>query len=847
MVIAGREPDIIMVTEVIPKAQVSPLPAALLSLPGYNLYTNFNTSQANLGRSGSRGVCIFIKERLLSTEVSLYNSTSFEQLWVVLTLQNEDRLLVGCVYFSPSSNRQLGLLEFDAALKAAIDSNMSHLLVAGDFNVPHIDWSHLFSSEAEGHFSHTLIQIIQDHFLTQHVTEPTRYRPGHTPSMLDLILTNEEGMVHSLRYLPGLGSSDHVILEFVLMCYSQKKAVNSSLNFNRGDYDMLRTILQEADWSALAKSPMQQAYDIFMNTLQQAVGRSIPKSRPRRFKNLYMNGTAARLKHEKNIKWKKYIHSQDPVDYARFCQVRNKLRSLTRKLRACFEQKLATEIKQNPKAFWKYSNSRLKTKLGIESIRDDDGNLSFSDEGKAVALNRYFASVFCDENLATIPDFTPLHQPLDIEDLVVTKDMVRVKLLGLKATCSPGPDQVHPRVVREASDQLAEPLAILFNKSLNTGTLPVDWKQGSVVPIYKKGDRSVAGNYRPVSLTSILCKVLESLVKDHIMSHLDEGQLLSRHQHGFRPGRSCTSQLLETINDWTMSIEKGTPVDAIYLDFKKAFDSVPHQRLIRKVEGYGIRGKLRHWISSFLSNRCQQVVIGGCVSPWSPVLSGVPQGSVLGPTLFMLYINDLPDMVYSSVKIFADDTKIYRPVSQTADSEQLQKDLETISAWSDKWQLPFNGGKCKSLHVGPRNASQPYQLHGVELEQLSAEKDLGIIMDTELKFRKQAAAASAKGNQMLALLKRSFMCIDSSTLPLLYKALVRPHLEYGNLIWGPFNRTDEKLIERVQRRASKLVKDIRHLTYQERLRILNLPSLYHRRRRGDMIAISHLPDIEQGH
>ena len=282
--------------------------------------------------------------------------------------------------------------------------------------------------------------------------------------------------------------------------------------------------------------------------------------------------------------------------------------------------------------------------------------------------------------------------------------MVKEKLTHLKSTSSPGPDGIHPQVLKEAAEQLAKPLAILFNKSLDVSCLPDVWKLGVVVPIHKKGDRQQASNYRPVSLTSIPRKVLESLIRDCLMSHLEDEQQLSRHQHGFRPKRSCTSQLLEALDEWSSCLEGGDPVDALYLDFRKAFDSVPHQRLLLKVESYGVSGKLKQWIASFLSGRHQQVVIRGCSSLWAPVTSGVPQGSVLEPALFIMYINDLPESVHSSINIFADDTKLYHNVSLSSGSEQLQQDLNALVAWSDKWQLPFSETKCKTLHIGPGNS-----------------------------------------------------------------------------------------------------------------------------------------------
>ena len=837
MQIAGVEPDIIMVTEVIPKAQVLPLSPALLSVEGYSLFTNFDPSQPNLGRSGYRGLCIYVRDALLCREVIFSTFTSFEHLWISVDLRNNDKLLIGCIYLSPSGNRQQSMLELTEELKFACQSKPSHLLIGGDFNVPQIDWSILFSAEPEGHYSHSLIQCVQDCFLTQHVSSPTRFRPGQPPSLLDLLLTNEEGMIRDLSYQPGLGLSDHIALVFNLACYTVRSVpMVKTLNYNKGDYGLLRRLLSDIDWTRLCNMDVQQAYHFFRSSLQAAVDSSIPKLKPRARKNVYITGKAMKLKRRKAALWSAYMSSKDPIDFARYCTIRNKLRSLTRKLRANFEKLISKELKSNPKVFWKYTNSRLKTKPGIEDLKDEKGFLCSDDHTKAQILNNFFSSVFTNEDTSRVPVLSA-YEGSPLENLVFTEDKVKALLDGLNTSSSPGPDGIHPRILKEASSQVAQPLTMLFQKSLNTGILPKEWKLGTVVPIFKKGNRQDPGNYRPVSLTAVPCKILETLIRDCLMTHLMTEGLLHSDQHGFRPRKSCSSQLLEVLQDWSCSVEHGESVDVLYLDFRKAFDAVPHQRLLRKVESYGISGSLKRWIAAFLQDRSQQVVVRGHSSQWTSVSSGVPQGSVLGPVLFIIYINDLPEVVSSSIKIFADDTKIYRNVSPVSGHMELQADLEAVASWSAKWQLPFNVTKCKSLHVGSQNPCHIYRMGDTNLDQALMEKDLGIHIDSELKFRKQAAAAAAKGNQLLALIKRSFMYISVDTLPVLYKTLVRPHLEYGNLIWGPFNRADQKLIERVQRRATRLVPEIKGLPYPERLRRLGLPSLYYRRRRGDMIAM----------
>ena len=576
MQIAGNEPDIIMITEVIPKAQIMPLSPAVLEIPMYRLFTNFDFTQARLGESGHRGVCIYIKESISAAEVSLYASTAMEQLWVSMNLVQGDKLLIGCIYMSPSGNRHDGMVELCETLKLGC-KNASHILVAGDFNVPHVDWLNMYSEEPPAHFSHDLIRCLQDCFMYQHLEYPTRYRHGQTPSLLDLILTNEEGMIRDMQYLPGLSCSDHIILRFTLTCYTEhRKPCDKSMNYRRGDYNLLRSLLQKVDWTVLNDLDVPHAYHFFESTLNRVVTRAVSQSRPRPVKNLYITKQAARLKRKKATLWKEYTHSRDDIDHARFCRCRNQLRKLSRSLREDFEHRISKEVKHNPKVFWKYLNPRLKTKSGIEVLKDDQGNLTNNDQAKATILNKYFASVFTKEDLSTAPPPVPPNKHT-VDDLMITEDMVKLKLTQLKSTSSPGPDNIHPKILKEAAHQLAKPLSLIYNKSISTGCLPDNWKLGEIVPIFKKGNRQEPGNYRPVSLTAIPCKVLESLIRDRLMSHLEEGQLLSQHQHGFRPKRSCSSQLLEVLEEWTQCIERGEPVDALYLDFRKAFDSVPHQ------------------------------------------------------------------------------------------------------------------------------------------------------------------------------------------------------------------------------------------------------------------------------
>ena len=267
-----------------------------------------------------------------------------------------------------------------------------------------------------------------------------------------------------------------------------------------------------------------------------------------------------------------------------------------------------------------------------------------------------------------IPSFVPRSARNRLSNISISIEQVWKQLCRLKPAKSCGPDNIHPRVLREVKEGVVFPLHLIFQKSLTTGTLPAIWKEANVTALYKKGDRCVPNNYRPISLTSVVCKMLESIIKDELFRHFDLNNLFTAYQHGFRPGYSCVTQLINVMEDWTHAIECGKSVDVIYLDYSKAFDRVPHARLISKLLGYGIDGVLLKWIKDFLTNRKQHICVRGSYSSWCNVTSGVPQGSVLGPILFIIYVNDLPEVVQSKLWMFADDTKIYYTISSNEDS-----------------------------------------------------------------------------------------------------------------------------------------------------------------------------------
>ena len=502
------------------------------------------------------------------------------------------------------------------------------------------------------------------------------------------------------------------------------------------------------------------------------------------------------------------------------------------------ERKVAKEAKLNPKVLYQYFASMTKQRENIPNLEKPNGNMTENDLEKAQVLSDFFQSVYVEEGPEPLPDFE-VKVEKKLLTIEVTEEEVKNALKGLNTAKSQGPDGVHPRMLRELAEEIALPLSMIFNRSIKEGRIPDKWREAEVRAIYKKGKKTVAGNYRPVSLTSIICKLLEGFIRSALYTHLIENKLLSEHQFGFCRGRSCLTQLLVTIHEWMTYLDQNIPVAVAYLDFRKAFDSVPHKRLVHKMKGYGVDGNLLHWISDFLRDRTQYVSVNGNDSDRAKVTSGVPQGSVLGPTLFIYYINDLPSVTESKSKIFADDTKGFNPIRDEEDHIKQQNCIDSFVEWSVKWLLGFNTDKCNMMHLGKNNPRHKYTIRDgdkvSELNTTTCEKDLGVFIDPLLNFQEHMTHIVKKARSLTGMILRNITGRTKDILVPLFIGLVRPILEYANPVWSPMYRKDIDRIEKIQRNFTKRICGLNHLDYTERLKNLNLPSLEYRRARGDMI------------
>ena len=367
-------------------------------------------------------------------------------------------------------------------------------------------------------------------------------------------------------------------------------------------------------------------------------------------------------------------------------------------------------------------------------------------------------------------------------------------LSSLDSTKSSGIDEIGPKLLKHCALALYGPIHHLLCTSLTKQVLPSDWKHHCITPIHKSGDKASVNNYRPISLLCILSKVLERFVFDHLNKFFLENSIITTSQFGFRKHHSSVQQLLLFLSNVHDTLNRNAHCNVIYLDFRKAFDSVPHNELLLKLWNTGITGSIWSWLKEYLSNRCQQVSINGCLSSPLPVISGVPQGSILGPLLFLVYVNDLPShTLFTSLYLFADDTKCLKPILTPADSLLLQHDLNQLSAWSSDWKLLFNLSKCLFLSFKAKNpvASSPHSQHqysisGHQIVPCNQHTDLGVMMTSDTSWSNNIALISSKAYKKLGLLRRTFCSTNSIwAKKSLYLSLVRSQLVYCSQIWRP--------------------------------------------------------------
>ena len=705
--------------------------------------------------------------------------TGFTSLSVLLLFSSIDHLLQLC---APNIDEVLSI-------------KPSAVFVYGDFNVHHKDW--LTYSSGTDRSGEPCYNFSISNDLTQMVDFPTQIPDcdSHSPALLDLFLSSDASICSTMAF-PPLGNSDHVVvsvsIDFATNSQQDAPSHHIAYDYSRADWDGLRDHLRDVPWEDIFVLCASTAASEFCEWIQVGIDVYIPhrKYQVKSHSSPWFSAACAAAIFHRNHFFRLYQREKSSDSKVKFRQASNRCKRVLEAAKLAYANKTKESItsqKLGSCDFWRIANSNLnKGKSAIPPLFNGPEVLSSgSDKAKLFAENFSLNSNF-DDSGGSLPVF-PSRTNLKLHISIPPK-MVRKVEMNLDLSKASGPDYIPLVDLKNSEPELSYILAELFNKCLKESCFPDCWKVSSVVPVFKNvGERSTAKNYRPVSLLSVVSKVFGKLVNNRIVDHLEKYGLFSDFQYGFRSSRS-TADLLTVISDRiARAFNRAGATRAVALDISEVFDRVWHAGLLHKVKSYGISGQILSIISSFLSNRRLGVVLNGKSSQEYPVNMGVPQGSILGPVLFLLYINDLPDDVICGIAIYADDNTHYSKCDWASDlwqqlelASELESDLRDRVDWGKKWLADFNAGKTQlvSFDQSNNNGSIDVKMGGSILEEKSSFKMLGLTFSSKLDWSSYIISIAKITSKKIGALIRSMKFLSPEVALYLYKSTIRPCMEY---------------------------------------------------------------------
>jgi hypothetical protein len=795
----------------------------------YNLY---RCDRPGLRQGG--GVMIAVHKNIRSSllPLSLLDVDLGAELISCAILTCTIRIIVTCVYLPPNLPGIAFAGVVEKMNKFFAQGGCSILL--GDFNLPKLDWgSNVTTSDSK---SRLFYDFANDHGLTQLVSESTR-----GDNTLDLVLCNDPLLISDVETSPPFGSSDHDSITFRI-CDLNACAPTTSVtirSWKKADWQLLAGHYFNLDWRYIF-SPCHtadQCWASFLDAIYGGIDLYVPACTIRPGCKVLQSKAVRKLTKKKLRCWREWRLHKSPTAYESYKRVRNQYKdALTAQV---IKQELSVIHSGTLGAFYKHVNARRAHQSGIAPLRDASNTLCVEDSGKAEILNQAFASVGIDDD-GRLPDFPDISAGNSLSMVHFDFALLVSCINRLKSTSTSGPDGLPNILFKELKHQLAGPLSMLFNLIMQLGCVPAAWTLSHVTPIFKKGSPADPLNYRPISLTAVCSKLFEAGIKSHLIEYVTDLGVLTPDQHGFLARRSTCSNLLEAFDGWTRNLDLKSDTLVANIDFAKAFDSVSVSKLIYKLSRFGIKGKLSDCIASLLTDRHQRVKVGACLSGSRTLRSGVPQGSVLGPVLFVLFINDivrvLPPKMCS--KIFADDLKAYICVDNPLDVNTFKYALHCLGLWAETWQLPISTAKSNWMRISNKCASDDiaydFSLCNIAIPELTEVKDLGVLFDNKLSFEAQITSVISRSKQRLFLLRRSFVSKDPCILVLAFKTYILPLLDYCSPIWAPSHITDIKRLESVQRLFTKRLLGYELLDYPQRLAKAGLCGLELRRMYADL-------------
>ena len=842
-------------------------PEAELHIDNYTIFRSDRNRQktSKRGRHGG-GVAIYLRNDIASTsETLLQYSNGVVDITAVHS--KSENIVISTIYRQPDDsahNRPSTSAEFEPALRALQNAilgldGMPDIMIGGDFNLPHVSWPdctpHQGCPRDERVMADTLHNFSNELLLSQIISKPTHYQ-GNT---LDLVLTNCMDMINDHEIQPTALSISHhyminVFTQYKAPLQPEKKPSHPRLspldyhNFHSKDtnWNNIRASLGQTNWEEILNEKstseiLEIIYEKTLETTKENVPLRNETKKITKQKRIRMN--LARKRRRINKQYQKAT-SQIRKErlYKELIQIEVKLQRLQRDSEEYQEKKACEAVKRNSKYFFSYAKKKRKVKSMVGPLLNKKTN-TMTNDPKLMAdlLADQYDSVFSTPS-TNIPQAADTRDNMStITDITVTPEEIMDAIKELRPSSASGPDGFPAILLTNCSKQLALPLSILWKSSMQTSSIPQKLKFNIIPPIHKGGSKSDPANYRPVALTSHIIKIFEKIIRNKLTSFLDENNHLNENQHGFRSGRSCLTQLLAHHDNIISLLEQGQNVDVVYLDFAKAFDKVDHSIVLAKAHKYGIRGKLFDWIKEFLTNRTQSVIVNGILSTPRPTISGVPQGSVIGPLIFLILISDIDEnTLHSYIASFADDTRATKGIKSENDAADLQEDLFHIYQWSVTNNMEFNDLKFELLRYGNNlelKSSTCYISPSFNLiEEKQTVKDLGVTLSSDGTFKVHINNIIESARNMSSWILRTFRTRDPTTMLTLFKSLVRPILEYSSVLWAPIAKGDIQRLEEIQQSFLRRIRGISS-NYSQALKQIKLYSLERRRERYIVIQI----------